>query len=137
MVCGDGECDEGSVWEAALCAAKHRLTNLVVMIDYNKQQSYSTTWEVLDLEPLADKWKAFGFAVAEVDGHSVTELQAALERVPLSPGAPGTPGRPSAIICHTIKGKGVDYVENNLNWHHKNRASQEEIESLLAALETD
>jgi len=97
VVCGDGECDEGSVWEAALCAAKHRLSNLAVLIDYNKQQSYGTTWEVLDLDPLADKWRAFGFAVAEVDGHS----------------------------------------ENNLNWHHKNRASKEEIESLLAALETE
>jgi transketolase len=107
------------------------LSNLVVMIDYNKQQSYSTTWEVLDLEPLADKWRAFGFAVSEVDGHSVPELLAALQRVPLAP------DRPSAIICHTIKGKGVSYVENNLTWHHKNRASKEEIDSLLAELELD
>ena len=131
VVCGDGECDEGSVWEAALCAAKHRLSNLVVLIDCNKQQSYGTTWEVLNLEPLADKWKAFGFAVAESDGHSVAALQAALSRIPLAP------DRPSAIICHTIKGKGVSFVENNLNWHHKNRTSPEEIESLLAALEPD
>lgn len=131
VVCGDGECDEGSVWEAAMCAAKHRLGSLTVMIDYNKQQSYSTTWEVLDLEPLADKWRAFGFAVAEVDGHSVTELEATLRRVPLQP------DQPTAIICHTIKGKGVSYVENNLNWHHKNRASKDEIASLLAELESN
>ena len=131
VVCGDGECDEGSVWEAALCAAKHRLSNLVVLIDYNKQQSYGTTWEVLDLEPLADKWRAFGFAVAEVDGHPSPSCR------PRCCAFRWTADRPSAIICHTIKGKGVGFVENNLNWHHKNRASKEEIESLLAALESD
>src|SRR5437868_6067988 len=73
VVISDGESNEGSVWEAALCAAKHKLSNLVVLCDYNKQQSYGTTYEVLDLDPLADKWRAFGFAVEEVDGHSVTE----------------------------------------------------------------
>lgn len=129
VVLGDGECDEGSVWEAALCAAKHRLENLVVMVDYNKQQSYSTTYEVLDLEPLADKWRAFGFAVDEVNGHQVDELRAALRRVPFQA------GRPSALICHTIKGKGIGVAENNLAWHHKSRVTDDEVRILLQALE--
>jgi transketolase len=131
VVVSDGECDEGSLWEAALCAAKHRLSNLLVLVDYNKQQSYGTTYEVLDLEPLADKWRAFGFAVEEVDGHSVPELRAVLKRTPFRP------DRPSVVICHTIKGKGVGFVENNLNWHHKSKLTDEEIQSLLAALEAD
>jgi transketolase len=129
VVASDGESNEGSLWEAALCAAKHRLSNLTVLVDYNKQQSYSTTYEVLDLEPFAEKWRAFGFAVEEVDGHSLEALRAALRRVPFDP------ERPSAIICHTIKGKGVSFVENNLAWHHKNKVTPEEIQSLLAALE--
>lgn len=131
VIISDGECDEGSVWEAAMCASKHRLSNLTVIVDYNKQQSYSSTFEVQDLEPFADKWKSFGFAVAEVDGHGVDELRSVLSKVPLQP------NRPSAIICHTVKGKGIGFVENNLNWHHKSSMTDEEIQSLLAALEVD
>ncbi len=129
VVGSDGESNEGSVWEAAMCASKHQLSNLTVLIDYNKQQSYSTTYEVLDLEPFGDKWRAFGFAVEEVDGHDVHQLRAVLKRVPFEP------NKPSAIICHTIKGKGVSFVENNLTWHHKNKVSEEEVKSLLAELE--
>jgi transketolase len=129
VVISDGESNEGSVWEAALCAAKHRLNNLVVLVDYNKQQSYGTTYEVLDLDPLADKWRAFGFAVREVDGHSVPELQSALAATPFEV------AKPSIIICHTIKGKGVSFVENNLKWHHKTKISAEEGQLLLAELE--
>jgi len=131
VICSDGESNEGSLWEAVLCAAKHKLSNLTVLLDYNKQQSYSTTYEVLDLEPFADKWRAFGFAVEEADGHSVPELRAALSRTPFEP------RKPSAIICHTIKGKGVSFVENNLNWHHKNKVTPEEVKALLAELEVD
>jgi transketolase len=131
VICSDGESNEGSLWEAVLCAAKHRLSSLTVLLDYNKQQSYGTTYEVLDLEPFADKWRAFGFAVEEVDGHSVSELRAALSRTPFDP------QKPSAIICHTIKGKGVSFVENNLNWHHKNKVTEAEVKSLLAELEVD
>ena len=130
VVIGDGESNEGSIWEGALCAGKHRLDNLVTIVDYNKYQSYGSTFEVLDLEPLADKWNSFGFAVAEVDGHSVPDLQSVLSKVPLEQ------GKPSAVICHTVKGKGVDFVENNMSWHHKNRVTAEEIESLRAALGT-
>jgi len=129
VVSSDGESNEGSVWEAALCAGKHKLSNLTVLVDYNKQQSYGTTYEVLDLEPFADKWRAFGFAVQEVDGHDVGQLRAALGRTPFDS------NKPSAIICHTIKGKGASFVENNLNWHHKNKVTDQEIKSLLAELE--
>jgi len=129
VVISDGESNEGSVWEAALCAAKHKLDNLVVLLDYNKQQSYGTTYEVLDLDPLGDKWRAFGFAVKEVDGHSVAELRQTLLLTPFEP------GKPSMIICHTIKGKGVSFVENNLNWHHKNKITEDEARSLMAELE--
>lgn len=130
VVMGDGESNEGSVWEAAMCASKHRLSNLTVVTDYNKQQSYGSTTEVLDLEPLADKWRSFGFAVNEVDGHDVDALRTALSSLP--PGA----DRPAMVIAHTVKGRGVDFVENNMQWHHKNRVSDDEIESLLGGLES-
>lgn len=128
VVISDGESNEGSVWEAALCAGKHKLENLVVLVDYNKQQSYGTTYEVLDLDPLADKWRAFGFGVREVDGHSVSDLRSALTQVPFET------GKPSIIVCHTIKGKGISFVENNLNWHHKTKISPAEADALLAEL---
>jgi transketolase len=127
-VLGDGECDEGSVWEAAMSAAKHRLDNLVAIVDYNKQQSYGSTYEVLDLEPFADKWKAFGFATREVDGHDVQALEKVFAAMPFEA------GKPSAIICHTIKGKGVDFAENNLKWHHKSSLKPEEIKDLMRAI---
>ena len=129
VIISDGESNEGSVWEAALCANKHGLDNLIVLVDYNKQQSYSTTYEVLDLDPLPDKWQAFGFAVKEVDGHNLSEIREAVKAAPFNP------GRPSIIICHTVKGKGVSFVENNLNWHHKSKISEEEVRALLSELE--
>jgi transketolase len=129
VIMGDGECNEGSVWEAAMCAGKHKLTNLVALVDYNKHQSYSSTYEVQDLEPFADKWRSFGFGVREVDGHDVDALRQALRSVPFET------SRPSALICHTVKGKGPHFTENNLNWHHKNKVTDAEVESLLAAIE--
>jgi transketolase len=129
VILGDGECDEGSVWEAAMCASKHKLANLTAIVDYNKHQSYSTTYEVQDLEPFADKWTSFGFAVREVDGHDVEELRQVFASTPFSA------DRPSAIICHTIKGKGVQFAENNLKWHHKSKISDAELDSLLTAIE--
>jgi len=128
VVIGDGESDEGSIWEAALCASKHRLSNLVVLVDYNKQQSYGTTYEVLDLDPLADKWRAFGFAVKEVDGHNVSALRDTLRQIPFES------DKPSCLICHTIKGKGISFVENNLNWHHKNKMTEDEVQAMLKEL---
>src|SRR5215469_3125532 len=96
VVCGDGEIDEGSVWEAAMCAGKHRLSNLTAVIDYNKVQSAGSTYEIQDLEPLAEKWRAFNFATVEVDGHNVEALRGAFGRLPFAQ------DRPTAVICHTV-----------------------------------
>ncbi len=128
VVSSDGECNEGSTWEAALCAAKHKLDNLIILIDYNKQQSYSTTEEVLNLEPLNEKWRAFGFEVYDVDGHNRDEIRNAIKS------AHASKGKPITIICHTIKGKGISFVERNLAWHHKNKVSQDEVQALLGEL---
>jgi len=129
VIVGDGECNEGSIWEAAMCAGKHRLSSLTVVVDYNKQQSYDTTYTVQNLEPFAAKWRSFGFAVREVDGHDVQALRAAFWNLPVGP------DKPSAIICHTLKGKGIGFVEGNLAWHHKSRISDEDIQALLQGLE--
>lgn len=128
VVMGDGECNEGTIWEAAMCAGKHKLSNLIAIIDYNKHQSYGTTYEVQDLEPFADKWRAFGFGVVEVDGHDVQQLISILSSVPVEQ------DKPTAVICHTVKGKGVKCAENNLKWHHKSKIEKEEIELILAEL---
>jgi transketolase len=129
VIVSDGESQEGSTWEAVLCAAKHKLAHLTVLVDYNKQQSYGTIAEVLNLEPFADKWRSFGFAVTEVNGHNVEELRAALRKTPLDP------QKPSVIICHTVKGKGISFCEGNLSWHHKTKVSDEEVKALYAELE--
>jgi len=109
----DGECDEGTIWEAALFAGHHKLDNLVAIVDYNKIQSLGAVNEVMDLEPFADKWRAFGWAVTEVDGHDFTAINAALATVP------SADRRPSCIIAHTVKGKGVSFMENTLLWHYR------------------
>lgn len=129
VVMGDGELAEGSVWEAAMCAAKHRLANLTAIVDYNRQQSYGATAEVLNLEPLGDKWRAFGFAVLEADGHDVDYLRDVFAQVPQEP------DRPTAVICHTVKGKGVSFAENNPDWHHKSRISSDDLARLRVELE--
>jgi transketolase len=109
----DGECDEGSVWETALFAPHHRLDNLVTIVDYNKIQSFGTVKEVLDLEPLGEKWRAFGWEVREIDGHDLGSIEQAYAAVPF------VPGRPSCIVAHTVKGKGVSYMEGKLLWHYR------------------
>ena len=129
VILGDGEINEGSVWEGALTASKHRLENLVVIIDYNKMQSYSTTNYVLPLDPLGEKWQSFGFSVIEVNGHDINDLNNCLSQVPYSS------GKPTAIICHTIKGKGIHFAEGNNAWHHKNNLSSVMIASLYDALD--
>lgn len=128
VVMGDGECNEGSVWEAAMSASKHGLSNLTAIVDYNKQQSYAATAEVLDLEPFADKWRAFGFSVAEVDGHDVAALRGVFGRLPLEQ------DRPSAVICHTVKGRGVSFMERDLSWHHKSKVLEQDVQRLLTEL---
>lgn len=128
VVMGDGETNEGSVWEAALCAGKHRLSNLVAVVDYNKLQSFGPTAEVQDMEPFADKWRAFNFAAIEVDGHDVAALRRLFSSVPIEA------GRPTAIICHTVKGKGVSFAEGRADWHHKAKLPPADIEALYACL---
>ena len=128
VVVGDGEINEGAIWEAAMSAGKHTLDNLVVIVDYNKMQSYGSTREVIDLEPLLDKWHAFGFQAEEVNGHDIEALRAMLTRVPFAAGAP------TAIVCHTVKGKGIPLAEHDPGWHHKSNLSAHEIQALYNAL---
>jgi len=113
VLMSDGEQDEGSNWEAYMFAAHHKLDNLVAIIDYNKLQSLTTVDQTLRIEPLADKLTAFGWAVKEVDGHDHDALFAALNAVPWST------GKPSILIAHTIKGKGVSFMENQVAWHYR------------------
>jgi transketolase len=127
VLLSDGECDEGSTWEAALFAPHHRLDQLVAIIDYNKIQSFGAVRDVLDLEPLADKWRAFGWSVREVDGHDHAQLDTALQAVPFEP------RRPSCLIAHTIKGKGVSYMEGQLAWHYRS-PNAEQLAAALAEL---
>jgi transketolase len=129
VVMGDGEINEGSVWEAAMCAGKHRLANLTAVIDYNKIQSAGPTREIQDLEPLIDKWRAFNFATIDVDGHDVAALRQAFQRLPLAD------DKPSAVICHTVKGKGIAFAEGDANWHHKSKIAKDVVTKLYAALE--
>lgn len=128
VIIGDGECDEGSIWEAAMHASKHKLDSLTVIVDYNKQQSYSDVAEVLPLEPFADKWRAFGFETLEADMNHPERLLAALE-------SPRRPGLPRVVLCHTVKGKGVSFIERNLQWHHKGKLTELEIENIFNELE--
>lgn len=125
----DGECDEGSTWEAALFAPHHKLDNLVVIIDYNKIQSFGRVEDVIDLRPLAQKWQAFGWGTREIDGHDLVVIERTLEEVPFEA------GRPSCVVAHTVKGKGVSFMEDKLLWHY--RAPRGELmDQALAELET-
>lgn len=137
VVVGDGEINEGSIWEAALCAGKHKLSNLTVIVDYNHRQSYGTTEEVQPLEPLRQKWRAFGFEVKSVDGHSVRRLYTGLYVDILEDWSARENGtaRPHVVICHTVKGKGVAEIENHPLWHHKDNFTAEDGARLTAALD--
>jgi len=128
VIVGDGECNEGSIWEAAMVSAKHKLSNLTVLVDYNKCTTYGPISEVQDVEPLVDKWASFGFVVKEADGHDVGELKRNLEELPF------LPPKPNALICHTLKGKGIKPVEEDYSWHHKSKLKSEEIAMLYAEL---
>lgn len=113
VVLSDGECNEGSVWEAALFAAAQRLTNLLAIVDFNRWQATGRSEEVLALSPLADKWKSFGWHVAEVDGHDILALQEAIQRhVEANAG-------PTCIVARTVKGRGVSFMEDDNNWHYR------------------
>lgn len=130
VVMGDGEIQEGSVWEAAMSASKHQLANLTAIIDYNKMQSYGQVQHVMPLEPLADKWRAFGFEVIEVDGHAIEPL-----RIALAPANRGQNGAPKLVICHSIKGCGLPGVEHNPDWHHKNKIDPKQLAQFRQILE--
>jgi len=129
VVTGDGELNEGSVWEAAMSASKHRLSNLIVFVDHNKYQSYGPTQDVLDMGSLAGKWTSFGFSVKEVDGHNVKSLEEIMDQLPLEP------QKPTAIICHTIKGKGFPFAEQKADWHHKAGLNDEMINEMYKCLD--
>jgi transketolase len=124
VVMSDGECDEGSNWEAILFAGHHKLDNLTAVIDYNKIQSLDWVEKTLRLEPLADKFRAFGWSVREVDGHDVGALAAAFEAVPMEA------GKPNAIIAHTVKGKGVSWMEGKVLWHYRPPTADELVTAL-------
>jgi transketolase len=123
----DGECDEGSTWEAALFAPHHHLDNLVAIIDYNKIQSLGPVREVLDLEPFAAKWRAFGWAVCEIDGHNLDQIEQALSVIPAQP------DKPTCVIAHTVKGKGVSFMEGKILWHYRS-PDGDEMDRAMAEL---
>ena len=125
---GDGELQEGEVWEAAMCAAHHCLDNLCVIIDYNKLQSDNRNAAIMRLEPLAAKWRAFDWGIAEIDGHNIHDILSTFRR------AGATHGRPSVIIAHTIKGKGVKYMEDVASWHGSVKLTREQAEEALQSL---
>ncbi len=125
VVIGDGELAEGSNWEAALFAAHHKLDNFIVIIDCNNLQSLTTVEKTLNIEPLAEKFLAFGWAVEEVDGHNHLQLTRALST------APWRPGKPSLLIARTIKGKGVSFMENSVEWHYRSPNDQQLNQALL------
>ena len=119
----DGECNEGSVWEAAMFAAAQRVANLCVMVDFNKWQATGRSEEVMALSPLVDKWRAFGWTACEIDGNDIRAILDALGRFR------GTDGKPTAIIAHTVKGKGVSFMEDDNNWHYRIPTAEEVVRS--------
>lgn len=128
VLLSDGECDEGSNWEAILFASHHKLDNLVAVIDYNKIQSMDSVSKTLGLEPFTDKWRSFGWSVVETDGHDHEQLSNALENIPQQL------NRPTCVIAHTTKGKGVSFMENSVLWHYRT-ARGEELTNALEELE--
>ena len=113
VICGDGECDEGTIWEAALAAHHYKLNNLITVIDHNKMQSLDFCENTISLAPFLDKWKSFGWNVIEVDGHNHIELKKSFLE------AAESFDRPSVIVANTIKGCGISYMENNILWHYR------------------
>ena len=128
VLLSDGECDEGSNWEAILFSAHHKLNNLIAIIDYNKNQALATISETLELEPFADKWKSFGWTVKEVDGHDHSAIKNSLSELAKMDGGP------KVLIAHTTKGKGVSFMEESVLWHYRT-AQGEEFWAALAELE--
>jgi transketolase len=128
VILGDGECDEGSVWEAALMANHYKLNNLVAIIDHNKMQSLDFCENTMSLAPFPDKWKAFGWNVLDIDGHDHDALREAYDNATLSE------VKPTVIIANTIKGKGISFMENNILWHYRYPHEGKEYDSAVAEL---
>tara|TARA_B100000427_G_scaffold320836_1_gene320631 strand:- start:89 stop:922 length:834 start_codon:yes stop_codon:yes gene_type:complete len=128
VIVGDGEINEGSFWEASMIASKHKLSNYHIIIDYNKIQSYGQTKDVMQLEPLKDKLSSFGYKVDQVNGHDIKQLIKYFKKIKKN-------NKPSALISHTIKGKGFYFAEQNPFWHHKNFFTDEEKNKLVKCLE--
>ncbi len=123
-ILSDGELDEGSNWEAILLAPQHHLDNLTAIIDFNRIQSLGNVSDIAELQPLADKFRAFRWAVREVDGHDHAALRESLAAIPWKP------GRPSCLIAHTTKGRGVDFMQDQLAWHYKSPNAAQLAEAL-------
>jgi transketolase len=128
VMLGDGELHEGSNWEAAMAASHYRLANLTAIVDHNKISQSGRVADIISVDPLADKWRAFGWETREIDGHDMTEVVDALNALPFHP------DRPSALIAHTVKGKGVSFAENTYLWH-SNNVNDEILARALAELE--
>ncbi|MFN0051121.1 MAG: transketolase [Planctomycetales bacterium] len=129
VLMSDGECNEGSVWEAAMFAPAQRLENVCVIIDYNKWQATARSNETLSLAPLREKWEAFGWDACEVDGHDMAALLEKMNHVP------NGSGKPVALIAHTVKGRGVSFMEDDNNWHYR-IPTAEEVQQAARELET-
>jgi transketolase len=128
VLMSDGECDEGTTWEAALFAAHHELENLIVIVDYNKVQSLGFVSDTLGLEPFVQKWESFGWKVLETDGHDHSQLRTTLAQTSAST------GKPVCVIAHTVKGRGVSFMEHSVLWHYRT-AKNEEYDSAVKELE--
>lgn len=123
VLLSDGECNEGSTWEAAMFAPAHKLENVVVIVDYNKWQATGRSNEIMALDPLAAKWKAFGWSTYEIDGHNIKQIFDVLSNIP------DGSGKPVAIIAHTVKGKGISFMEDDNNWHYRVPNEEEVIKA--------
>jgi len=113
VILSEGDCNEGSNWEAAMLASQLKLDNLIAVIDYNKIQAFGRSKKIMNLEPFKNKWQSFGWSVKEINGHNHREIEKSLDNIPFRK------ERPSAVIAHTIKGKGVSFMENSLAWHYQ------------------
>ena len=127
VLLSDGECNEGSVWEAAMYAAHRKLDNLIAIIDDNKMQAMGKSTDINAVEPLGEKWRAFGWGVKEIDGHNISDIVAACKKIPFKQ------GKPSAIVAHTLLGKGVSFMEDRILWHYQ-IPSEEQLKIALSEL---
>jgi transketolase len=127
VVIGDGESNEGMVWEAAMCASHYQLDNLTAILDRNNYQCDGASDNVMKLEPISDKWRAFGWEVRSCDGHNMAELVDLLDQAPFAP------GKPSLLLANTVKGKGVSFMESRAEWHYR-APSEKELAEAIACL---